>query len=137
MSTNQDLIVSLSQFRRLASTELPDGIKSGVEYETVAVNPAKYLPWLKEKLLAKGVTFIRRKIQRLDDLYEYTGHDGIAVNCTALGSRSILGIEDPHLYPIRGQTVTVNAPEIKGCHAVVSRKPSVLSPWYWLILRFR
>jgi D-amino-acid oxidase len=69
----------------LTADELPEGMKVGVEYDTVAVNPALYLPWLKEQLLAKGVKFVRRKIHRIDEVREYCGPNGIVVNATALG----------------------------------------------------
>jgi D-amino-acid oxidase len=54
-------------------------------YVTVAINPVKYLPWLKEQLVAKNVKFIRKKIQRLDEVRIFVGADGILVNATALG----------------------------------------------------
>jgi D-amino-acid oxidase len=38
------------------------------------------------------------------------------------GSRSIFGVEDTKLYPIRGQTVTVNAPAVQRCHAMQARE---------------
>lgn len=100
-------------------------------FDTVSINPAFYLPWMKTELLKEGVEFIRRKVNSLDELPQFTEAGSIVVNATGLGisapqpfstftsremdftgSRSLHGVEDLALYPIRGQTIAVYAPEI-------------------------
>lgn len=39
-----------------------------------------------------------------------------------VGSRSLLGVEDLNVFPIRGQTVIVNAPHVKECVSELAGK---------------
>jgi D-amino-acid oxidase len=45
-------------YRVIPSSQLPSGVAFGVKYTTLAMNPLLLLPWLKEKLGARGVKFI-------------------------------------------------------------------------------
>jgi hypothetical protein len=76
----------LKQFRELSLDELPAGIKSGVAFDTVSINPHVYLPWLKSELDKKGVHFIRQKIHSLDEVPTLVGEGTIVVNATSLGA---------------------------------------------------
>jgi hypothetical protein len=108
----------VKNFRVLPQQDnLPLGTRGAVGFDTVAVNPATYLPWLKATLndSSRNIQFVRRSIRSIDELAEYAGSSGIIVNASGLGSRSILGVEDSALYPIRGQTIAVRAPGITGC----------------------
>lgn len=127
--------MSIFQYKELADVELPAGLGFCTEYDTVSVNPSLYLLWLQESLSQKDVKFMRQKIHCLDDVRIHMAPDTVVINATSLGgqipdddctfradkstgSRSIIGIEDSKLYPIRGQTITVNAPDIKLCCAI-------------------
>lgn len=48
------------------------------------------------------------------------------INATGLGARSLLGVEDPKVFPARGQTVLVKAPQVRQCMSAKdsSRMPS-------------
>lgn len=106
----KDLVQNI---RMLSPSDVPEPFKAGVAFDTVSVNPAEYLPWLQSELTSCGVTFERRNVRSLDELKSLVGPDGILVNASSLGSRSIIGVEDTKLYPIRGQTILVHAPGLQ------------------------
>ncbi|KAI0285369.1 nucleotide-binding domain-containing protein [Russula aff. rugulosa BPL654] len=97
----------------------PVGFTSGVEFESVIVNPEVYLPWLKSELESRGVRFSRRRVSSLDEACGLAGESGAVINATGLGARSLFGVEDTKVYPIRGQTIIVYSPNIKECISVV------------------
>lgn len=113
----KDLVQNI---RMLSPSDVPEPFKTGVAFDTVSVNPAEYLPWLQSELTSCGVTFERRNVRSLDELRNLVGPDGILVNASSLGSRSIIGVEDTKLYPIRGQTILVHAPGLQECLLVDS-----------------
>ncbi|KAG2076966.1 FAD dependent oxidoreductase [Suillus decipiens] len=106
--------------RVLPPSDIPEPFKAGVAFDTVSVNPSEYLPWLQSELISRGVTFERRNVASLDELRSLVGPDGMLVNASALGSRSIIGVQDTKLYPIRGQTILVHAPGLQECLLVYS-----------------
>ncbi|CCM04475.1 uncharacterized protein FIBRA_06655 [Fibroporia radiculosa] len=104
-------------FRVMDAAELISGAKGGVYFNTVSLNPELYLPWLAAELNARGVRFVKQRMQSLSQAAALAGAGGIVVNATALGARSLIGVEDLNVYPIRGQTIIVHAPSIKECAA--------------------
>ena len=50
------------------------------------VNPVKYLPWLKNELLDRGVVFVKRQIHTIGEATDVAGPDGIVFNATGLGA---------------------------------------------------
>ena len=108
-----------------------------MEFETVIVNPEVYLPWLKSELESRGVQFSRRRVKSLDEACELAGESGVVINATGLGelhnnperrrthepdvlgARSLFGVEDTKVYPVRGQTIIVYSPNAKECLSVV------------------
>ncbi|KAF8560107.1 FAD dependent oxidoreductase [Imleria badia] len=102
----------IREFHKLDRSEIPEPYKLGVGFYTISVNPEEYLPWLKSELLSRGVSFEKRQVRSLEELRSLVGPEGILVNATSLGSRSIIGVEDTKLYPIRGQTILVQSPQI-------------------------
>ncbi|KAI0081069.1 FAD dependent oxidoreductase [Panus rudis PR-1116 ss-1] len=105
----------VKEFRVLPPEEVHPEFKGGVKFKTITVNPVKYLPWLKSELLKEGVLFVRKQVQSIGEAAEIAGPNGIVVNATGLGARSLIGVEDSEVYPIRGQTILVDAPEVKEC----------------------
>jgi len=83
-----------------------------VRFDTYSVNPEVYLPWLKSELEGRGVRFVRRRVNSLDEACELAGENGAVINATALGARSLLGVEDTAVFPVRGQVVLVHAPNV-------------------------
>ncbi|KIK95350.1 hypothetical protein PAXRUDRAFT_389901 [Paxillus rubicundulus Ve08.2h10] len=97
-------------FRELDQSEIPEPYKFGVGFYTISVNPHEYLLWLKSELSSRSVVFERRQVRSLEELRPLVGTRGILVNASSLGSRSIIGVEDTKLYPIRGQAILVQSP---------------------------
>ncbi|KZV65121.1 FAD dependent oxidoreductase [Peniophora sp. CONT] len=99
----------------VSASDLPNEpeLKSVATFSTNSINPRIYLPYLKAELEKRGVTFTRQRVISLDEVCEIAGEGGVVVNATALGARSLLGVEDTKLYPIRGQTILVQAPNVR------------------------
>ncbi|KAM5535827.1 hypothetical protein V8D89_010445 [Ganoderma adspersum] len=100
-------------FRVLDSSELPATQKRGVGFQTVSVCPDHYLPWLAKELQSRGVEFVRRKVASIGEAAALAGPNGVLVNATGLGARSLIGLEDKDVYPIRGQTVVIDNPNVR------------------------
>ncbi|KII94267.1 hypothetical protein PLICRDRAFT_36518 [Plicaturopsis crispa FD-325 SS-3] len=100
-------------FAVIPADEVPSKYKTGLSYKTLSVNPNIYMPWLKSELDSRGVQFTRRTLASLDQAAELAGAEGIIINATSLGARSLIGVEDTAVYPIRGQTIHVYAPTVK------------------------
>jgi len=76
----------LYQVRILPSDHpFPAEFTSGVEFETVIVNPEVYLPWIKSELESRGVRFVRRRVKSLDEACGLAGESGVVINATGLG----------------------------------------------------
>lgn len=76
----------------------------GFTYETMTVNPAVFLPWIKEDLETGGVRFIRKEIESIEEAKQVTGC-GIIVHASGLGASHLAG--DENVVAIRGQTIFV------------------------------
>ncbi|KAG1787789.1 uncharacterized protein HD556DRAFT_1277194 [Suillus plorans] len=100
----QDLV---RDFKLLSESEVPAPCKVGAAFTTVTINPFEYLPWLRSELESRGVVFRRQYIRSLDEVKPLVGKTGLLVNATSLGSRSLIGVEDTTMYPIRGQSIIV------------------------------
>ncbi|TDL28092.1 FAD dependent oxidoreductase [Rickenella mellea] len=118
-------------FRVLPSEDLPPGVGLGLAFTTISTKPARYLRWMKTELVSRGVEFISKSVGSIEEAAALGGTDSIVINATGLvsshcaahsvvGSRSLLGVEDLNVYPIRGQTTIVEAPHVKTCVSVVS-----------------
>lgn len=93
----------LHGFRRLKEEELPAvrrGIKGGVEYDSLAINPEYYLPWLRSENESRGVVFEQREVKNFDELFN-AGFDHV-VNASGHGAGRLA--DDNTLEPVRGQT---------------------------------
>ena len=73
------------QLKFIPNDQLPEGIKAGVVFDTIIVNPEEYLPWLKAQLTNFGVVFRRQKLHTLNEAAEIAGASGIVINATGLG----------------------------------------------------
>ncbi|KAH9837235.1 nucleotide-binding domain-containing protein [Rhodofomes roseus] len=117
-TTNEDLSQLwykdlVKDFRVLDPSEVPAGLQGGIAFKTFSINPELYLPWLQSELLARGVEFVRRKVHSLGEAAALAGPNSVLVNATGIGARSLIGVEDADVHPIRGQTIIVHAPGLK------------------------
>lgn len=83
-------------------------------WEAFTLNAPAYLTFLANKLRSAGVPFVRQRLSSLDEAYDVRdiGPVDLVINATGLGSKSLIGVEDPLVYPARGQTVLVRAPGV-------------------------
>ena len=105
----------------MSSDELPKGVKLGMSCElfdpymhgsllifldkSVVLTPAIFLPWLRRKLEAAGVKFVRKNLRSLSELKGF-GHE-VLVNATGFGAKFLGDVADQAVQQIRGQTVLV------------------------------
>ncbi|KUJ20501.1 putative D-amino acid oxidase [Mollisia scopiformis] len=94
----------LPDYRLMSKSELPAGVTLGLQYTTVAMNPLLLLPWLKEKLIAKGVKFVRAEIKSFDEARNIA-KSKIIINASGVGAKQLVG--DDTVGPVRGQTMFV------------------------------
>ncbi|RXK38894.1 hypothetical protein M231_03843 [Tremella mesenterica] len=107
-------------YRPLKLSDLPPGMKSGVTFTSYTLNPPEYIGHLAKNLRAVGVPIIRARVSSLDEAYclPSLGPVKLVVNATGLGSRTLLGVEDSLVHPVRGQTVLVRAPDVRACISI-------------------
>ncbi|GAA5936865.1 FAD-dependent oxidoreductase [Sporobolomyces koalae] len=95
-------------YRRLEPSECPPN-SVGVEFDTLSVHAPKYCQHLAHQLRSNGVTIERRYVKSIDEAFDCFGRVDIVVNATGLGAKSIAGVEDDRVQPIRGQTVLIKS----------------------------
>jgi D-amino-acid oxidase len=98
----------LPYFARIPADELPQGADDGVVMDVPIVNSPRYLQFLTDQFLANKGTFEVREISTLQDLKQ---DYHLIVNCTGVWAKHVA--DDPSVYPIRGQTIVIDAPDIK------------------------
>jgi glycine/D-amino acid oxidase-like deaminating enzyme len=101
-----------SKFHAVAEDKLPTGIDRATKFKSVCINTAIYLPWLVSECLRRGIVFKRAIFSHISEaagpgIHESGQRADIVVNCTGLSARSLGGVNDHNLYPVRGQTVLV------------------------------
>lgn len=89
---------------------------SGFYYSAPVIHMRSYLPWLRSRLIARGVCFVTHRVTNLEK--PLLGFQGIIsskkwdliVNCTGLQSGVLC--HDDNIYPLRGSMVFVHAPMV-------------------------
>jgi len=103
----------LPDFEEISPSECPAGTGYGVKFTTLTLSTPDYLAYLNRRVRDLGVTITRKIIHSIEQAYDLVPGTTLVVNATGLGAKSILGIEDPDVEPIRGQTVLIRAPNAK------------------------
>jgi len=105
----------MPDFRVLDKSELVPGTVGGEAFKTLTIDIPTYLQWLMAKFLGNGGQLKRVQVQHIVQAAagSHAREADAVVICTGLGSRFLGGVEDIGMYPIRGQTVLINAPWIK------------------------
>ncbi|VDM98385.1 unnamed protein product [Thelazia callipaeda] len=71
-----------------------------IHFTTYTTEGGKYIPWMKQQLLSKGVPFVKRHIKTVKDLYN---DFDVIVNCAGLnGGKVASDGDDRNMFPIRG-----------------------------------
>lgn len=93
---------------RISANDLTAPFVDGIIMDVPLVEPSLYLPYLQNRFLENGGEIIQQEIASFSELAtDYP----IIVNCSGMGSRELA--EDTGLYPVRGQTVIIDAPDIQ------------------------
>jgi D-amino-acid oxidase len=98
------------QFKILSPKELPKGIDAGIEFTSVVINVALYLPYLVGQCQKQGVVFERQILTHVAEASKmhHSGKDAdMVINCTGLMASTLGGVNDKTVVPARGQLVFV------------------------------
>jgi len=111
----------MPDYENVPDSSLIPGATSGISFKTVTIDTPVYLSHLFSRFLGGGGSIFHGTVQHLHEVieggtcvfsqYPSPPVDAVVV-CTGLGSRSLGGVEDKAVYPIRGQTVLLRAPWI-------------------------
>ena len=93
--------------QRIPEEDLPAGSQAGFEMDVPIVAPPRYLRFLHERFVNAGGHFEIRAIEGLDELQSAAR---LLVNCSGVWSQQIA--DDPTVYPIRGQSLVMDAPDV-------------------------
>jgi len=105
---------TMPNYRVLQDSELIPASLSGVHFTTVTIDTPAYMPYLFSIFKSKGGNAIRASVSSLADLIQLVPERPTAiVTSPGLGAATIDGINDPDVYPIRGQTVLVRTPWVR------------------------
>lgn len=112
-----------SQYKVLPSSTLPPNCAQGISFTTLTIDSPIYLNYLMSRFLAGGGSIVRGAVQHIAQVVEggagiFNGRKCLSppaavIVCVGLGARTLGGVEDKDMYPIRGQTVLLRAPWIK------------------------
>ncbi|KIL55829.1 hypothetical protein M378DRAFT_173288 [Amanita muscaria Koide BX008] len=131
---DDDLIKTLPDYEVLPKDRLEPGAIAGATFTAINIDTPQYLLYLLSRFRAAGGTVIRASIQSLHQLiqpetlvYPLPGATALSTSaevprpikvdaliaCVGIGARSLAGIDDKDVYPIRGQTVILRAPWVR------------------------
>ncbi|KAJ7218306.1 D-amino-acid oxidase [Mycena rebaudengoi] len=113
----------MPEFKVLPSNALPPDVGEGISFNTLTIDSPVYLNYLLSRFLARGGSIVRGAVQHISEVVEggagiFTGSKILSapaavVVCVGLGARTLGGVEDKDVYPIRGQTVILKAPWVR------------------------
>lgn len=80
----------------------------------MTIDVPEYLLYLRDTFLSRGVRIIQASLRHISEVTTHTPHAEAVIVCAGLGARSLGGVDDMLVFPIRGQTVLIRAPWVKG-----------------------
>jgi D-amino-acid oxidase len=99
--------LGVSDFELCSADDLPPPYVCGWRYTIPLVDMPRYLEYLIRRLATVGVVV---EIGAVGSFQELIGSARVLVNCTGLGSRTL--VPDDEVFPTRGQLVIVDNPGI-------------------------
>jgi len=128
---NPEVLQVMPDYKALPSSTLPRDCAEGISFTTLTIDSPVYLNYLLSRFLAAGGSIVRGAVQHIAQVVEggtgiFSGRKVISppaavIVCVGLGARTLGGVEDKDMYPIRGQTVLLRAPWIKFGRAISSK----------------
>ncbi|KAJ2122868.1 hypothetical protein IW147_003034 [Coemansia sp. RSA 720] len=117
----------------LSVKSLPENVAYGVQYSTLLIDVPKYLDYLSNRFKSLGGVIVKKRISHILDATQYADIGSgqnvmVVVNCTGLGSHTLGGVCDQAMYPSRGQTLLVNAPDAKRTITQIGKQFSYVIP---------
>ncbi|KAG5638000.1 hypothetical protein H0H81_002268 [Sphagnurus paluster] len=103
----------------------PGRAVDGIAFTTLTIDTPVYLDYLMSRFVKGGGSVVRASVQHIDALVDGTysisddtespelASPHAVVVCAGLGARTLGGVEDENVYPIRGQTVLLRAPWVR------------------------
>ncbi|PVU90816.1 hypothetical protein BB559_004430 [Furculomyces boomerangus] len=96
--------------------KLPENVDIGLEFKTVILNAPEYLKWITGLYISRGGIIHKAKLsflgQAIDFAPKQENSTPIVVNCAALGNLYLSDVKDDSMFPARGQTLLVKAPNV-------------------------
>ncbi|KAH8831074.1 nucleotide-binding domain-containing protein [Flagelloscypha sp. PMI_526] len=121
----------------------PD-IAAGLEFTSISIDVPRYLNYLLSRFLSQGGQVVRGHVQHIQQLTENPGifagrkpevaPDAILL-CPGLAARSLGGLEDQNMFPVRGQVLRLEAPWVDSCLSVAGEKDIAQGSIFYAIPR--
>lgn len=82
---------------------IPGNFSKGTTFKSYITNAPNYLAWLSQECNKRGIPMVRHRLSALDQAYDLyalglSKEKGktvdLVINCSALGARSLIGVED-------------------------------------------
>ncbi|KAK7684996.1 hypothetical protein QCA50_011831 [Cerrena zonata] len=113
----------MPDWKPLPESSLIPNAQTGVSFTTLTIDTPAYLRYLWDRFTSGGGQFARGAVQHINQVIEggpfifsspfrHQPVDALVL-CPGLGARSLGGVEDKDVYPVRGQVVILKAPWIK------------------------
>lgn len=93
---------AVDNWRKIDKAKLPVGYVDGYEVESIVIDTSVYMQYLVNWFKQLGGELIQREV---NDIQQGFAFSDMIINCTGLGSRSL--VNDQSVYPVRGQIVRV------------------------------
>lgn len=87
---------------RPSKEDLPEGYADGYRFDGIVIDTDMYMEFIMKKFMSLGGSIILREIEHIQ---QALGESNVVINCTGLGSRTLL--QDEEVYPVRGQMIRV------------------------------
>ncbi|KAJ7143344.1 D-amino-acid oxidase [Mycena crocata] len=126
-----EVLQVMPEYKALPTSSLPPDIAEGISFATLTIDSPVYLNYLLSRFLAAGGSIVRGAVQHIAQVIEggagiFNGRKIVSspsavVVCVGLGARTLGGVEDKDMYPIRGQTVLLRAPWVRFGRAISSK----------------
>jgi D-amino-acid oxidase len=98
-------ISAVPTFRRLSRSEIPTAWQEGYQVNVPLMDTPLYMRYLQQRFTTLGGHIRRATVRHPTDL---AARYPIIVNCSGIGARHL--VDDPQVYPIRGQVVRIRKP---------------------------